>query len=128
LQEVQIESDRVEGRLSIYASEEARPSQRTDIAPSDHYRNAISVRADPVAPPSPPVEDRSSRIPVPIPSARPEQTRTVTVPSELPVVKVTIGRIEVRAIPPPARERSGRVGTQPLSLEKYLERRHGRGR
>lgn len=46
--------------------------------------------------------------------------------AEPPVVKVTIGRVEVRAIlPPPAPERRVPAPPAALSLEEYLERRHG---
>ncbi|MCL4798474.1 MAG: hypothetical protein KJ025_02745 [Burkholderiales bacterium] len=44
-----------------------------------------------------------------------------------PVVNVTIGRVEVRAVmaPLPARERRKPATPKALSLEEYLERRHG---
>jgi hypothetical protein len=44
-----------------------------------------------------------------------------------PVVKVTIGRLEVRAAvpPPPLRERRTPPARKALSLEEYLDRRHG---
>jgi hypothetical protein len=51
-------------------------------------------------------------------------------PDTEPTVKVTIGRVEVRAIlqPAPARERRAPPAPKGMSLEEYLERRHGRRR
>ncbi len=46
-----------------------------------------------------------------------------------PVVQVTIGRIEVRAVTPPAPARQAPARTSPsLSLDEYLRRRNGGGR
>ncbi|WP_199746994.1 hypothetical protein, partial [Corallococcus sp. AB049A] len=46
-----------------------------------------------------------------------------------PVVQVTIGRIEVRAVTPPAPARPAPARTSPsLSLDEYLRRRNGGGR
>lgn len=43
-----------------------------------------------------------------------------------PVVQVTIGRVEVRAVAPPARQEKGRKPPSAMSLDDYLKRRGGR--
>jgi len=60
--------------------------------------------------------------PLPVPLASREPRRRAEEPA---IVKVTIGRVEVRAVTPPvAPPRRAAVRTAP-SLEEYLERRHG---
>ena len=57
----------------------------------------------------------------------PEQTRVEPPAAEAtPVINVTIGRVEVRAVPaaPPTQRSEGR-GQRPMSLEEYLKRRGG---
>lgn len=71
-----------------------------------------------VAPPSAP--NRPMRDPAPIdqPAA-----------PALPIVNVTIGRLEVRAVPPaaaPAKPRSERGGLQPMTLDEYLRQQQGK--
>jgi hypothetical protein len=57
---------------------------------------------------------------------RSEREEPTPLRAEPPVVTVTIGRVEVRAIvPPPAPERPKADARKALSLEEYLERRHG---
>lgn len=43
-----------------------------------------------------------------------------------PVVHVTIGRVEVRAVAPPVRQEKGRKPSSAMSLDDYLKRRGGR--
>lgn len=43
-----------------------------------------------------------------------------------PVVQVTIGRVEVRAVAPPARQENRRKPSSAMSLDDYLKRRGGR--
>ena len=43
-----------------------------------------------------------------------------------PVVQVTIGRVEVRAVAPPVRQEKGRKSQPAMSLDDYLKRRGGR--
>lgn len=43
-----------------------------------------------------------------------------------PVVHVTIGRVEVRAVAPPVRQEKGRKPPSAMSLDDYLKRRGGR--
>ena len=43
-----------------------------------------------------------------------------------PVVQVTIGRVEVRAVAPPVRQERGRKPQSAMSLDDYLKRRGGR--
>jgi hypothetical protein len=45
-----------------------------------------------------------------------------------PTIQVTIGRIEVRAVPPLARNRPKPKGPDPMSLDEYLRGRSGGGR
>ncbi len=45
-----------------------------------------------------------------------------------PTIQVTIGRIEVRAMPAEARKHSKLKGPAPMSLEEYLKGRNGGGR
>lgn len=84
---------------------------------SSAVRAAPAVLPAILAPPSPLVPRRGAapRLEVPPPT------------SNAPVVNVTIGRVEVRAVvaPPPARERRKTAAPKALSLEEYLERRHG---
>lgn len=85
----------------------------------------------------------SSRKPITLPSqaARPVQRAepirrrdpadSVTAPSPSPTVRVTIGRVEVRAIlpPPPPAARTAAVRSGPApSLEEYLKRPNGERR
>ena len=52
----------------------------------------------------------------------------LTVPPPIPTVHVHIGRIEVRATPPPAAKPSKRQReTQVMSLDDYLRQRNGQG-
>lgn len=64
--------------------------------------------------------------PVPRIVGAPEPPRPA---EKAPVVEVTIGRIEVRAVsPPPAAPARRDTSRTAPSLEEYLERRHGAGR
>jgi hypothetical protein len=45
-----------------------------------------------------------------------------------PTIQVTIGRIEVRAVPQPVLKRSKPKGPDPMSLDEYLRGRNGGGR
>ncbi|MDF0677321.1 MAG: hypothetical protein P0120_23740 [Nitrospira sp.] len=44
-----------------------------------------------------------------------------------PVVQVTIGRVEVRAVAPPVRQEKGRKPQSSMSLDDYLKGRGARG-
>ena len=53
----------------------------------------------------------------------------VTAEAEAPVIEVTIGRVEVRAVPAgddPRRRRAREREGPPLPLDEYLRRRRGR--
>jgi len=96
--------------------------RQTPPAPKGSDASSAVRAASPVLPPilvpqSPLVPRRGAapRLEVPPPT------------STSPVVNVTIGRVEVRAVvaPPPARERRKPAAPKALSLEEYLDRRHG---
>jgi hypothetical protein len=64
----------------------------------------------------------------PRPRPRPPGTEPgAEIPGPDPVINITIGRIEVRAVPAPGGERraepAARLAAKPLSLEEYLRRR-----
>jgi hypothetical protein len=61
------------------------------------------------------------RPPLDAPPVRPDDA------SAEPVVRITIGRVEVRAVLPPPVPRPRREPPAPktLSLDEYLDRRHG---
>ena len=88
------------------------------------------------------VEPRPDSLPVQIP--RPETPTTVVVQPHVtpyvepaaaaptatpePTIKVTIGRVEIRATPPPARQSAAERSAAPvMSLDEYLRRRAKRG-
>jgi len=74
----------------------------------------------------------AARVPsFPVPAERGGSAPGVPAPESAPapVVQVTIGRIEVRAVTPPAPARQAPARTSPsLSLDEYLRRRNGGGR
>jgi hypothetical protein len=98
--------------------------------------------SSPVAPrqPAPRERDPLERTPVkaklPVPLLQPRITVVERLPSPMrqeapaaePVIQVTIGRIEVRATPPPVQPSRPRPATQTaMSLEEYLRRRSRKG-
>lgn len=84
-------------------------------------RTSLEVRAVPV--PAPLVPPRSATLDA---IASPAPHHAIEPGDGPPIVNVTIGRIEVRAIvPPPAKERRAADARKAMSLEEYLERRHG---
>jgi hypothetical protein len=116
--------------------------RRTPPPPSDHLprepraerRDEMRATSDLVPPsprhpiPEPTVLVRRPPAVMPATRRRSERVEPTPVSAEPPVVTVTIGRVEVRAIvPPPAPERPKADVRKALSLEDYLERRH-RGR
>ena len=109
------------------------PTRRDDVIPENDAR-----RARPGG-----VEDggRGAVIPIPVeierpfdirpPSAAPASRRDEArggppAAAAAPVVNVTIGRVEVRAVSPAAaRPRNDRTGAGPMSLDDYLKQRRG---
>lgn len=64
-----------------------------------------------------------------LPQLRPEPQRQPAEPAPPPTVEVHIGRIEVRATPPPAKPLAAKKQrTAVMSLDDYLRQRNGRGR
>jgi len=137
------------GRSSRTPGKPAEPP-RLDRSPAPDGQRGASRRAEPARPdpgtpsaiqvarleeveqrPPPPshVPQRAEPLvpvpeprPLPVPLASREPRRRAEEPA---IVKVTIGRVEVRAVTPPvAPPRRAAVRTAP-SLEEYLERRHG---
>ena len=83
----------------------------------------LVVRTTPTPlPASPLLQPRVTVVERQPPPVRPEA------PAAEPVIQVTIGRIEVRATPPPAQPSRPRPAALPaLSLEEYLRRRSRKG-
>lgn len=65
----------------------------------------------------------SPRLPPPEPAARPAPAPVVAAAE--PVVNVTIGRVEIRAVPAPAAQKRPAPSKPTLSLSDYLDRRSG---
>ena len=113
-------------RSAAEVSPTAAVTPRADIVPANHESE---ISAPPAAHPRPapqPLVPRGPSVPgptmQPVPVTEPLSGAAV----EPPIVKVTIGRVEVRAVMlPPARERPKKEAPKALSLEEYLERRHG---
>ena len=127
-----------------------RPTSPADMLRADESTVPDATRAEAVlqAPPSPPQEPPpyvEPLVPREIARARtarePEAQGPVRVaaasrppavpPAEETVVRITIGRIEVRAATPtPAPPREKRAAPRPgtMSLDEYLDRRHGKRR
>jgi len=108
------------------AAPDERASRPTRVDRSD------SAAWRPLVPPRTAPEPRERLVTVPpVPPAAFAAPRSArdTQPAE-PAVRITIGRIEVRAAPPPPPppRPSERTAPQALSLEDYLDRRHGRRR
>jgi len=102
-----------------------RGTQPPDLGPRP-------VRAERVAAPVTPAVAPVLRMAVPVdgttrrPEARDIATReraATTAPDASPSVVVTIGRIEVRAVPAPAVPRPARAAAPTMSLEDYLQER-----
>jgi hypothetical protein len=111
-------------RTETVRTETARTeAARTETVPTDLY---------PLAPAAPPLVvprqvDAVSPIVVPkMGRSQSRQTEAMSATVPLPTIQVTIGRIEVRAVPSPQPPRP-RVATPParLSLEDYLRSRSG---
>jgi hypothetical protein len=60
-------------------------------------------------------------------SAAPEAHGGPPEPPAEPVIEVTIGRVEVRAVTPPVTEKRQAAPSGRLSLAEYLRRRPGAG-
>ncbi|MES2741982.1 MAG: hypothetical protein V4754_13660 [Pseudomonadota bacterium] len=112
------------------------------LAPTPTLSHADAPRASGVLlPPAPRPSPQPAAGPAlapPTPSVSPSATRAAersapwnepALAPAAPVINVTIGRIEVRAMPPPAgpgRPRAAAVQAAPLSLDDYLKRGGGR--
>lgn len=106
------------------APESSRGASSSSAAPpkpdrQDGNRQAIPAPAMALYP--------QATVPVLTPAGRPADERQSSEPE--PTVRVHIGRIEVRATPPPAEPaKKPRRKTPVMSLDDYLERRNGRGK
>jgi hypothetical protein len=120
------------------------PAGETDTTDIDRPRNgrsgAVAVAAHAAAPSPGHPRHPSPLVPREIVRARETTTQhtaaaarsaVATVPAaaeraDEPVVRITIGRIEVRAADPaPAREKRPPARPKTMSLDEYLDRRHG---
>ncbi len=68
-----------------------------------------------------------------LPARPPEPAIHLTSPADrpaeaAPTIQVSIGRIEVRAVPPPPPSAKPRAGPAPMTLEEYLRQRNGGGK
>jgi hypothetical protein len=96
------------------------PAAAPDVAAPEPPVPLVPRRAPPAseeplrAGPRP--DDGSSDLPPP---------RAIEATRDEHVVRVTIGRVEVRAVLPPPREKREAPRPRTLSLDEYLERRHG---
>lgn len=94
----------------------------TGERPSSNEWEPVDLRASSVESP----EQLTSRRGL-MPLVAPSPPRREAAAPERPVVKVTIGRIEVRAVPPAAQARTTPLRTRKtMSLDEYLQQR-GRG-
>jgi hypothetical protein len=96
------------------------------VPPRTQPPTAVPVRSDGPRPPAVSVVPAAALAPAPLPE--PRRLRQ-SGPAESPVVRITIGRIDVRAVPTPTpnQENSRPTRRKPaMSLEDYLERRNGR--
>jgi hypothetical protein len=115
----------VPARPRVEAAASSEPAARVVVdrrpEPAETHRRAdarVPVMPSPLVPPK---ADSPAMPPSAPAEARPADR------DDSPVVKVTIGRVEVRAVAPPApvRERRAAPARPRMSLEEYLERRHG---
>lgn len=60
-----------------------------------------------------------------LPRSSPHQDAQEQAPVPLPTINVTIGRIEVRAVTPPATPKRSNAGPRPMSLSEYLSQHSG---
>ncbi|TQF08880.1 hypothetical protein FJV41_47570 [Myxococcus llanfairpwllgwyngyllgogerychwyrndrobwllllantysiliogogogochensis] len=123
---VPAESSVEEGRSRTFTTSEQGPFDARPVTSAVGRARALSVALETSAPaPS----ARSSTGTTRQESAEsPASRNTSQAPAE-PVIQVTIGRIEVRAVTPAAPARSAPTRPSPSpSLEEYLARRNGGGR
>lgn len=144
------------GRAGVVASPATRPAgQRSDFKPETGVLRAASAvlrraqgRAREVSGPVPNDLHQESGVLIPKPEASPApysairaapradaasaardfpaNTPTMQMTEPPPVINVTIGRVEVRAVQPPAgKPRSEPSRPKPLSLDDYLKQRGG---
>jgi len=90
----------------------------TRVGPVTHSEASTAVRRnEPLTPTT-----RHASVPQAVPAARPQHNR---VEEHLPAIKISIGRVDVRAIMPAGPAKAA-VSTRPkpaLSLESYLKQR-----
>jgi hypothetical protein len=103
-----------------------RAPARPLVPPRTPPPTAAPVRSDRTTAPAAPILPAAALVPRPIPE--PRRLRPAG-PAEPPVVRITIGRIDVRAIPTatPTEIKDRPAPRKPaMSLEDYLARRNGR--
>lgn len=121
-----------------YADESRLNSDRTLLAPAPPLhlaapallptpRKAIERAERTMPPTAPPLRERPASAPLATTRAAPRFDDRTVRPAAPPTVQVTIGRLEVKAVAPPA-DTNGRAAkpTGPrLALDAYLRARHG---
>ena len=117
-------------RITTESAHIATPPRTTESRSDESADVIISTETAPeasVRPLSRPLVRRSLAAPIPrAPVLPPRDTSPRSPTTSEPMVRVTIGRIEVRAImPPQPAKRVAPEAPKALSLEDYLERRHG---
>ena len=121
-----VESDRRAAR--VFSSDNARPQERCSEAPAGQER---AITPPPRLVEAPQATPMSARVTPPSllstgHHGRPGDAAGATSPE--PPVHVTIGRIEVTALPPPSSPGRKSAARPPsMSLADYLARRQGRG-
>lgn len=100
------------------------PRPRTDPGEADGRRRTVDDPAAVDDAPLLPAAPRSERF-APAPGPASSERRVASEPAPRPVVRVTIGRIDVRGAAPvaPAPSRPAPARHQPLPLDEYLRRR-----
>jgi hypothetical protein len=109
--------------LDVVASASREVSAREETG-----RSQPAVALKPVVVPEPRERELPARSDVqaivptirPLPSVAPLSPAAATAP---PTINVTIGRVEIRAVPPPAQQRTKPKPATVLSLEDYLRQR-----
>jgi hypothetical protein len=106
----------------LLTAEESKPKRRDKQSSKDQTQ----ITAKPRIVVS---EGRARETPVPRASARAASQHVDDRPDkpEVPVINVTIGRVEVRALPSPAPKRAAQAKLPTLSLDEYLQRRRNGG-
>ena len=122
--EVRLISGHTQGRGRELVADPVQSQPRRLVSPPARLAPEAALLAERTKPGSASPEITTSRR---FPAAGPGVQARAAVESSEPVIRVTIGRVEVRAVFPPAAPASKPRGVSPLPLEEYLkQRREGR--